>query len=75
MVKNYRFEFMVSQMQLEKIRHQTHESGYIKMATYVRDIVLNRSQFLEEKILDTHRKMEEIHALLTNKPKSKHGRR
>ncbi len=72
MPKNYRFEFMVSQMQLEKIRHQTHESGYVKMAAYVRDTVLNRNQFLEEKILDTHQKIVEIHASLTN---TKHGKR
>jgi len=59
---------MVSVIQFEKIRQQAHESGYIKIATYLRDLALNRNQFIEERIIETNQNVKKVLEVL-------HGRR
>ncbi len=51
---------MVSALQMEKIRQQAHENGYVKVAPYLRDVALNRNQFIEEKIIETNQLVKKI---------------
>ena len=67
MVKNHRCEFMVSTLQLEKIRHQAHESGYVRIADYLRDLALNRTLFLEEITIETNRNVKRMLEILNDK--------
>ena len=60
MPKNYPCKFMVSTLQLEKIRQQALEKGFHKVATYLRELALNNNQLLEEKILETNRLVHQI---------------
>ena len=60
MVQNHTFRFRVSKSQFEKIKQEAQTNGYMQIAPFIRDLVLNRNQFIEDKIIETNRVAKEI---------------
>jgi len=66
MVKNHTFRFRVTQPQFEQIKNEAQAKGYVKVAPYLRDLALEKSKFLEDKIINTHEKVTQILEVLQN---------
>lgn len=52
--------FLVSSSQLEKLKLEAKEKGYLNLSQFFRDQVLNRNQFLEFKIIETNQLIKKI---------------
>ncbi|MFA6461953.1 MAG: hypothetical protein WCV90_06845 [Candidatus Woesearchaeota archaeon] len=60
MPNNRTCRFKVSNEQYSKIKQESTEKGYVKIAPYLRELVLNKNQFLEFKIIETNQLVKKI---------------
>ncbi len=60
MVKNHSFRFRVTKSQFEQIKEQAKAKGYVTIAPYVRDLVLQKDGFFEARIIETNQLAKEI---------------
>ena len=60
MVSNHVCRFNVDKNQFEKIRQEAKEKGYLRLAPYFRDLIINRNEFIEFKIIETNQLVKKI---------------
>lgn len=60
MAKTHLIKFRVSSIQFEKIRAEADSKGYVSLASYLRDLALNRNRFIETKIIETNQLVKRI---------------
>ena len=60
MVQNHTFRFRVSKAQYDKVKQEAKSRGYVRLAPYIRDIMLDRNQLIEEKIIETNNMVKKI---------------
>jgi hypothetical protein len=65
MVKNHTFRFRVTEEQFEQINNRSKSKGYICIASYLRDLALNKNDLIESKILDTNEKVKKLLELVS----------
>lgn len=64
MVQNHMIRFRVSRMQLEQIRQDALDKGFANPSAYMRDLALNRSFFLETRLVEITQDVKRIRELL-----------
>lgn len=60
MVRNHTFRFRVTKSQFERIKNQAEEKGYVHVASYLRDLALERNNLIETKIIETNELVKQI---------------
>ncbi len=60
MVKNHVCKFLVSQSQMEKIRNDARANGYISVSPYLRDLALQKSGFIEAKLIEINENVKKL---------------
>lgn len=60
MPKNHILKFRITKNQLEQIRNEAQAKGYVAVASYLRDLALKRSGFIESKIVETNENVKKI---------------
>ena len=71
MVKNHTFRFRVTKTQFEQIRSEALAQGYVKVAPYIRDLVLGRNRFIEEKIVEIDKLVKKLAGVEENGRKAR----
>ncbi len=60
MPRNHLCKFRVSEAQLERIRADALSKGYVSIASYLRDLALEKSKIVEDQIHETNQIVKEI---------------
>lgn len=60
MAKNHTLKFKVSPSQYEQIKNNARACGYVALAPYLRDIALQKVNYLEAKIGEIQAQLKEI---------------
>ena len=60
MARNHLCKFRVSEAQLERIRADALAKGYVSIASYLRDLALERSHIVENQIQETNQIVNKI---------------
>lgn len=66
MPKNRIVKFRVSSQQYEKILNNKQSRGYVTIASFLRDLALEKNFFIEEKLIENNRIVKETLELLKN---------
>lgn len=66
MAKTHMLKFRVSKQQSETIRIEAQAKGYVSIASYIRDLALNRNQLIETKIIETNQNVKKLLGLIEN---------
>ena len=66
MPKNRIVKFRVSSQQYEKILNNKQVRGYVTIASFLRDLALEKNFFIEEKLIENNKMTKEILDLLKN---------
>lgn len=61
MVRNHTFRFRVTKTQFERIKSQAEAKGHVNIASYLRDLALQRNDLIESKIIETNELVKQIH--------------
>lgn len=54
MNKTRSIQFRVTRQQFERIKNNANAKGYLNVSAYIRELALNKDQFIENKIMDIH---------------------
>ena len=60
MGRNHVVKFAVTKSQRERIEQQAHSLGYVTVASYLRDLALQKNEFLESKIIETNQHVKKL---------------
>ena len=60
MPKTHVIKFWVTKTQREKIESDAQAQGYVFLSAYLRDLVMQRNNVLECKIIETNEKVQKI---------------
>ena len=67
MVNNHMIRFRVNKEQMERIRSDALDSGYLTPSAYLRDLALNRNLvYLEVKVNELSKDMKQLKEVLCN---------
>lgn len=66
MPKNRIVKFRVSSQQYEQILNNKQVRGYVTIASFLRDLALEKNFFIEEKLIENNRIVKEIAELVKN---------
>lgn len=64
MTANNAIRIMVTKYQKERILQNASVRGYVTVSDYIRDLALNKSQFVEDKLKEIVRRLEKIETKL-----------
>ncbi len=66
MAKTHIINFRVSKQQSERILQEAQSKGYVTLASYLRNLALNKNQLIEEKIIETNQNVKKLLELMKN---------
>ncbi|MBU0459787.1 MAG: hypothetical protein KKH52_00730 [Nanoarchaeota archaeon] len=58
--KTHIIKCFVTKTQREKIENDAQAKGYVFISAYLRDLLLNKGNFIEEKIMETNQQIKKL---------------
>lgn len=60
MIANKAIKIMVTKYQKERIMQNSSVRGYVTISDYIRDLALNKNQFIEDKLREILRRIDKL---------------